>query len=68
MAEKIEVKTQKDGGMNPALRAEIKTQLVGRTRGDHIVCFDGAATLKGKIFNVRITDARGMTLFGERVL
>jgi tRNA-2-methylthio-N6-dimethylallyladenosine synthase len=46
---------------------EVRTQLVGRTRGDEIVCFDGAPSLKGKILSVRIADARGMTLFGERI-
>jgi tRNA-2-methylthio-N6-dimethylallyladenosine synthase len=55
------------GGVAMAEKTEVKTQLVGRTRGDEIVCFEGEGTLKGKILNVRIGDARGMTLFGERV-
>ncbi|WP_428938871.1 MiaB/RimO family radical SAM methylthiotransferase [Fontivita pretiosa] len=43
------------------------TQLVGRTRGDQIVCFDGPASLKGQILDVQITDARNLTLFGRLV-
>jgi len=39
-------------------------QLVSRTRGDQIVVFDGSADLKGSFVNLRITDARSMTLFG----
>jgi tRNA-2-methylthio-N6-dimethylallyladenosine synthase len=42
-----------------------ETQLVGRTRGDQVVCFNGNLTLKGKILDVEITDAQNMTLFGE---
>ncbi|MEO6434780.1 MAG: MiaB/RimO family radical SAM methylthiotransferase [Tepidisphaeraceae bacterium] len=42
------------------------TQLVGRTRGDQIVCFDGDRSLKGQLIDVEITDARGMTLFAHR--
>jgi len=41
-------------------------QLVGRTRGDQIVCFDGPASLKGQIVQVKIVDAQAMTLFGVR--
>jgi tRNA-2-methylthio-N6-dimethylallyladenosine synthase len=43
----------------------IRTQLVGRTRGDQVVCFDGSPTLKGKILRVTITDAQNLTLFGR---
>ncbi len=42
-------------------------QLVGRTRGDQIVCFDGDATLRGRIVDVEIIDAHNMTLFGRVV-
>jgi tRNA-2-methylthio-N6-dimethylallyladenosine synthase len=45
--------------------AELRTQLVGRTRGDQVVCFDGEASLKGRILEVDITDARQMTLFAK---
>jgi len=44
------------------------TQLVGRTRGDQVVCFDGPKSLKGELLDVRINDARGMTLFATRLL
>ena len=45
------------GGMLP--------QLIGRTRGDQVVAFNGNATLKGQLVNVRIEDARNMTLFAR---
>ncbi|MFI5382348.1 MAG: MiaB/RimO family radical SAM methylthiotransferase [Tepidisphaerales bacterium] len=44
-----------------------RTQLVGRTRGDQVVCFVGPAMLKGQILQVEITEARYMTLFGRRM-
>src|SRR5213078_1985730 len=37
--------------------ADVTTQLVGRTRGDQVVCFDGDAALKGQILQVKITRA-----------
>ena len=40
-------------------------QLVGRTRGDHIVVFDGQPELAGQYLDVRITGATPLTLFGE---
>lgn len=44
-------------------------QLSGRTDGDQIVMFDApkslAAKLPGAIRRVRVSDARGLTLFGE---
>src|SRR5688572_21491376 len=46
---------------------EHRTQLVGRTRGDQVVCFDGDLSLKGQILDVEITDAQNMTLFGKLV-
>jgi tRNA-2-methylthio-N6-dimethylallyladenosine synthase len=48
-------------------RSGARTQLVGRTRGDQVVCFDGEASLKGQLLDVEITDARGMTLFARQV-
>jgi tRNA-2-methylthio-N6-dimethylallyladenosine synthase len=39
-------------------------QLVGRTRGDHIVVFDGPKTLAGRYVTLTITDANSLTLFG----
>jgi hypothetical protein len=44
------------------------TQLIGRTRGDQVVCFDGPATLKGQILDIEITSAQNLTLFGKRVV
>jgi tRNA-2-methylthio-N6-dimethylallyladenosine synthase len=41
------------------------TQLVGRTRGDQIVVFDGPPTHKGRLMNVQITHASQMTLFAQ---
>ena len=43
-----------------------QTQLVGRTRGDQIVVFDGDLSLKGKLVDVRIDSAKQMTLFATR--
>src|SRR2546421_7782890 len=43
----------------------VTTQLVGRTRGDQVVCFNGEASLKGQILNVKITRAQNLTLFGQ---
>ena len=40
-------------------------QMLGRTRGDQIVAFDGEASMKGRLLSVRITGARQMTLFGQ---
>ncbi len=47
--------------------SERQTQLVGRTRGDLVVCFQGSLSLKGQILDVQVTDARGMTLFAQPV-
>jgi tRNA-2-methylthio-N6-dimethylallyladenosine synthase len=47
-------------------RESTQTQLVARTRGDQVVCFEGEKALKGEILHVEITDARGMTLFARR--
>ena len=40
------------------------TQLIGRTRGDQIVVFDGPLSSKGKLLDVEITSAKNLTLFG----
>ena len=42
-----------------------QTQLVARTRGDQIVCFNAERSLIGQILEVEITAARGMTLFAR---
>jgi len=56
------------GGARPAAAAadgEGTTQLVGRTRGDQVVCFDGPISLKGRILDVEITGAQSLTLFAR---
>ena len=40
-------------------------QLIGRTRGDHIVVFDGRAELSHQYVDVAIIDATSLTLFGR---
>ena len=42
-------------------------QLVGRTRGDQIVVFDGPPALAGQLVDVEVTDAKNLTLFGRRL-
>jgi tRNA-2-methylthio-N6-dimethylallyladenosine synthase len=56
-------KPKKPADGNPPVPA---TQLVGRTRGDQVVVFDGPISLKGQLLNVDIIDARSLTLFGRR--
>jgi tRNA-2-methylthio-N6-dimethylallyladenosine synthase len=45
----------------------VVTQMVGRTRGDQVVVFDGTLSQKGKLLDVEILDARNLTLFGSSV-
>jgi len=42
-----------------------QTQMLGRSRGDHIVVFNGPEGLAGQYVDVRITDATALTLTGE---
>ena len=42
-----------------------RTQLVGRTKGDHIVHFIGPQSLAGQYVRVRITEATALSLRGE---
>ena len=42
-------------------------QLVGRTRGDQIVVFDGPPALAGQLVDVEVTAAKNLTLFGRRL-
>ena len=42
-----------------------QTQLVGRTRGDHIVVFDGPESLVGEYVSVEIADATALALIGK---
>jgi tRNA-2-methylthio-N6-dimethylallyladenosine synthase len=48
-------------------RTSAQTQLIGRTRGDQVVCFEGQIALKGKVLDVEITDAQNLTLFARRL-
>jgi tRNA-2-methylthio-N6-dimethylallyladenosine synthase len=43
----------------------VRTQMVGRTRGDQVVVFDGDASMKGRIMELGIIDAQSLTLFGS---
>jgi len=42
-------------------------RLVGRTRTDHIVAFDGPAELAGRYVQVQIADATALALLGRRM-
>ncbi len=42
-------------------------QLVGRTRGDQVVVFDGDASLVGQLVDVEVTAARNLTVFAKQV-
>ncbi|MEZ0265248.1 MAG: MiaB/RimO family radical SAM methylthiotransferase, partial [Phycisphaerae bacterium] len=56
-----------DFGDRDSSPSEQLTQLVGRTRGDQVVAFDGDPALKGKLIDVEITDAKNLTLFARLV-
>jgi tRNA-2-methylthio-N6-dimethylallyladenosine synthase len=44
-----------------------RTQMVGRTRGDQVVVFDGDASLKGQLLDLQIVGAQSLTLFARVV-
>jgi tRNA-2-methylthio-N6-dimethylallyladenosine synthase len=46
-------------------RSASRTQLVGRTRGDQVVVFDGDTSQKGELLDIAINDAKHLTLFGR---
>ena len=46
-------------------RTSAAGQLVGRSAGDHIVVFDGPASLAGTFVKVKIEDATALTLYGD---
>ncbi len=56
---------ERRGRFSDPVPSSRRTQLIGRTRGDQIVCFDGDIALKGELLDVEITDARNLTLFGR---
>jgi tRNA A37 methylthiotransferase MiaB len=43
------------------------TQMVGRTRGDQIVVFEGSLSQKGVILEVEIVAAQNLTLMGRSI-
>jgi tRNA-2-methylthio-N6-dimethylallyladenosine synthase len=43
----------------------LTTQLIGRTRGDQVLAFEGPISLKGKLVTIEVTDAKNLTLFGK---
>ncbi|MGD0464049.1 MAG: tRNA (N6-isopentenyl adenosine(37)-C2)-methylthiotransferase MiaB [Tepidisphaeraceae bacterium] len=45
--------------------ATAAVQLVGRTRGDQVVVFDGQTSMKGRLIQIQIVDAQSLTLFGR---
>ena len=51
------------GGSRP--RSADEARLVGRTRGDEIVAFDGPAGLVGRITRVRAAGASPLTILAE---
>ncbi len=51
----------------PVSDSALQTQLVGRTRGDQVVVFDGPLSMRGSILDVEIVDAQRMTLFARIV-
>ena len=51
-------------GKQPTPPPPGQTQLLGRTRGDHIVVFDGAESLAGHYVNVDVNDATPLVLVG----
>ena len=55
----------RQGRFSDPVRSEVRTQLVGRTRGDQVVVFDGDMSLKGQLLDVEIIDARNLTLFAR---
>jgi tRNA-2-methylthio-N6-dimethylallyladenosine synthase len=58
----VELGWEKKSAVN---EVNIRTQLVGRTRGDQVVVFDGDSSMKGKLLDVEITDAKNLTLFAR---
>ena len=54
---------RQEAAASPAAGAT--TQLVGRTRGDQVVVFDGDPSLKGRLLDVDIIAAPSLTLVGR---
>ena len=54
-------------GEAPPIKWHRPDQLIGRTRGDEIVVFNGPASLIGRLVNVRGIDATWLTLHAELI-
>ena len=65
-AAKIDPKARADGLVSIG-KPKQRTRLSGRTRGDHIVAFDGAEDLVGQLVKVKVTEGRELSLSGELV-
>jgi tRNA-2-methylthio-N6-dimethylallyladenosine synthase len=61
---KVELGWERKSSTSPQ---EIETQLVARTRGDQVVVFQGNPSLQGRLMDVKIVDAKNLTLFAECV-
>ncbi|MGA2232091.1 MAG: tRNA (N6-isopentenyl adenosine(37)-C2)-methylthiotransferase MiaB [Tepidisphaeraceae bacterium] len=63
----VELGWENQGGRASATTAAVvaEMQLVGRTRGDQVVVFDAPVSLKGQLIDIKIVDARSLTLFGR---
>jgi len=60
-----EAEQDRGGEVDFDARPGLARQLVGRTRGDQIVVFDGPPSLIGRIVDVRVTAMTPYTLHGE---
>ncbi len=58
----VELGWERKSGSAAAMR---RTQMVGRTSGDHVVVFDADLSVKGQLLDLEITDAKNLTLFGR---
>ena len=58
-------KAASKAGRNGGSAGPAANQLVGRTRGDQIVVFEGPASLAGQLLTVRIAGATPLTLMGH---
>ncbi len=65
----VELGWEKRGGRlnddDHATNVQTRSQLVGRTGGDQVVCFDGEKSMVGQMLHVEITAAQNLTLFGR---
>jgi len=52
---------------NAGLKILTQQRLTSRTEGDHIISFDGTASLVGSVVAVRVTEATSLSLSGELV-